>query len=152
MVDTAPTGGWTLTSLTGLFAADPEPLGDVDVAVEGHALRVTMKDRGGLDVLIAASGEQVLASVLMLPADEVPDRAGFERMLLTIHKLIPLSTFGITQVDGRDWYELFGSLSSHSDTAAMVQEVAVLAGNAVDAAEWVQEWVTRGGDRKEQAA
>ncbi len=152
MVDTAPTGGWTLTSLTGLFTADPEPLGDVDVAVEGDALRITIKDRGGLDLLIAASGEQVLASVLMLPADEVPDRAGFERMLLTIHKLIPLSTFGITRVDGRDWYELFGSLSSHSDTAAIVQEVAVLAGNAVDAAEWVQEWVTRGGDRKEQAA
>ncbi len=152
MVDTAPTEGWTISSLTELFAADPEALGDLDVAVSGDALRITLTDRGGLDVLIAASGDQVLASVLMLPAEDVPDRTGFERTLLTVHKLIPLSTFGLTTVDGREWYELFGSLSAHSDPAAMVQEVAVLAANAVDAAEWVQEWVARGGGEEEQTA
>ena len=151
-MDTAPTGGWTLSSLTELFAADPDALGDVDVSVEGDALRVTLTERGGLDVMIAASGDQVLASVLMLPADDMPDRPAFERTLLTVHKLIPLSTFGITPVDGREWFELFGSLSAHSDPAAVVQEVAVLAANAVDAAEWVGEWVARGGDNTEQEA
>lgn len=152
MVDTAPTGGWTLSSLTELFAADPEALGNVDVTVEGDALRVTVTERGGLDVLIAASGDQVLASVLMLPADDVPNRAAFERTLLTVHKLIPLSTFGLTRVDGRDWFELFGSLSAHSDPAAMVLEVSVLAANAVEAAEWVSEWVARGGEQTGEAA
>ncbi len=152
MVDTAPSEGWTLSSLTELFASDPDGLAEVDVSVSGDALRVTLMERGGLDVLIAAAGDQVLASVLMLPADDVPDRAGFERTLLTVHKLIPLSTFGITTVDGREWYELFGSLSAHSDPAAMVHEVAVLAANAVDAAEWVQEWIARGGANEEQAA
>ena len=143
-----PDNGWDLSTLTELFASDPEELGDVDVDVSAGSdvLRVTLKERGDLDVLIAASGEQVLASVLLVAADEVPNREGFERMLLGVHKLIPLSTFGITQVDGADWYELFGSLSAYSDAGALVEEVAVLSANSVDAAEWIGEWIDSGGD------
>ena len=111
-----PPDGWTLASLTELFASDPEALGDVDVEVAGgtDVLRVTLKDRGGLDVLVAASGEQILAGVLLTRADDVPRREAFERFLLSTHKLVPLSTFGITSVNGEEWYELFGALSSRS--------------------------------------
>lgn len=143
-----PAGGWEIASLTGLFASDPEALGDVDVTVEpgSDVLRVTLKERGDLDVLMTVSGDQVLCSVLLTPCDAVPARAQFERRVLSMHKLIPLSSFGITTVGTEDWYELFGALSARSDAEALVQEVAVLATNAVEAAEWIGEWVEAEGD------
>jgi uncharacterized protein YjfI (DUF2170 family) len=143
-----PSGGWDLASLTELFASDPEAVGDVDVDVaEGSdVLQITLKERGGLTVLMAASGEQILCSVLLIPANEVPNREGFDRTVLSVHKLIPLSNFGITTIDGAEWYELFGNLSARSDADALVEEVAVLAANAGDAAEWISEWIAAGGD------
>ena len=143
-----PPGGWDVASLTSLFASDPEQLGDVDVSVEpgSDVLRITLQERGDLDVLMVASGEQVLCSVLLTAADAVPQRALFERRALSMHKLIPLSNFGITHFDGAEWYELFGALSARSDAEALIEEVAVLAANAVDAAEWIGEWIVAEGE------
>lgn len=143
-----PSGGWDIASLTSLFASDPEELGDVDVDVEpgSEVLRITLKERGGLDVLMVASGEQILCSVLLTPCEEVPARSQFERRALSMHKLIPLSNFGISQLDGTEWYELFGALSSRSSAEALIEEVAVLAANAVEAAEWIGEWVEAEGE------
>jgi uncharacterized protein YjfI (DUF2170 family) len=143
-----PSGGWDLATLTELFATDPEALGDVDVDIAegGDVLQITLKERGGLIVLMAASGEQVLCSVALTAADTIPNRAGFERTLLSVHKLIPLSNFGITTIGGGEWYELFGALSARSSADALVEEVAVLAANALDAAEWIAEWIEAGGD------
>lgn len=143
-----PAGGWNIAALTELFASDPDAIGDVDVAVEpgSDVLRVTLKERGDLDVLMTVSGEQVLCSVLLTPCDTLPTRSLFERRLLAVHKLIPLSSFGITTLGETEWYELFGALSAQSDAGALVQEVAVLATNAVEAAEWIGEWIEAEGD------
>ncbi|MDY8110401.1 DUF2170 family protein [Fulvimarina sp. 2208YS6-2-32] len=133
---------WNLASLTELFASDPDELGDVDVSiVEGtDVMRVTLKEKGDLDVLVTASGDQVLASVILVKVADVPRREEFDRMILSTHKLVPLSTFGIASFDGDEWYELFGSLSARSSAHAMIEEVAVLAENAVDAANMIEEW------------
>lgn len=134
---------WTLTSLTQLFAADPAALGDVDVAVPEHGdvLCVTLKEKGNLDVFVTVSGERdILASVLLVPCDEIPHREAFERMALKTHKFVPLSSFGITTLGGKEWYELFGSLSARSSAEMVVEEVAILAANAVDAADMIEEW------------
>jgi uncharacterized protein YjfI (DUF2170 family) len=143
-----PEGGWDIASLTELFASDPQELGDVDVEVvnASEVLSITLKERGGLTVLATASGEQVLCSVLLAEAHSIPRREAFERTLLSVHKLIPLSTFGITPIDGAEWYELFGALSAMSPASALVEEVAVLAANAMDAADWIREWVDAGGE------
>lgn len=134
---------WTLTTLTRLFAADPEALGDVDVIVpeQGDVICVTLKEKGDLNVFVALSGERdVLVSVILVPCKDVPNREAFERMALKTHKLVPLSSFGITTIDGEEWYELFGSLSARSRAETVVEEVAVLAANAVDAARMIEEW------------
>jgi uncharacterized protein YjfI (DUF2170 family) len=143
-----PTGGWDIASLTSLFASDPEELGDVDVSVEpgSDVLRITLKERGELDVLMVASGEQILCSVRLTPCDTIPQRSQFERRALSMHKLIPLSNFGISDYSGTEWYELFGALSSRSSAEALVEEVAVLAANAIEAAEWIGEWVAAEGE------
>ncbi|MCM2449217.1 YjfI family protein [Agrobacterium vitis] len=134
---------WTLTSLTRLFAADPEALGDVDVTVpeSGDVICVSLKDKGDMDVFVAVSGERdILASIVLVPCDDVPNRADFERMVLKTHKFVPLSSFGITVIDGEEWYELFGALSTRSRAETVVEEVAILAANAVDAAVMIEEW------------
>jgi len=143
-----PPGGWDIASLTGLFASDPEALGDVDVDVApgSDVLRITLKERGGLSVLMVSSGEQIICSILLAEAATIPNRERFERTLLSVHKLIPLSTFGITTIEGTEWYELFGGLSARSEAEVLVEEVSVLAANAVDAAEWIGEWIEAGGD------
>lgn len=134
---------WTLTTLTRLFAADPEPLGDVDVSVpdQGDVICVTLKEKGDLDVFVTVSGERdILVSAVLVPCKEVPKREAFERMVLKTHKFVPLSSFGITTIGGEEWYELFGSLSARSRADTIVEEVAILAANAVDAATMVEEW------------
>lgn len=131
---------WNLASLTELFASDPPALGDVDVSVEGDVLRVTLKEKGHLDVFVAAGGDQILASVMLAPAAGVPRREAFERLALRTHKLMALSTFGISVVNGEEWYELFGSLSARSSAEVVVEEIAVLAANAEDAANIIDEW------------
>lgn len=134
---------WTLTTLTRLFAADPDPLGDVDVSVpdQGDVICVTLKEKGDLDVFVTVSGERdILVSAVLLPCKDVPKREAFERMVLKTHKFVPLSSFGITTIGGEEWYELFGSLSARSRGDTIVEEVAILAANAVDAARMVEEW------------
>ena len=143
-----PPTGWDISSLTSLFASDPKELGDVDVSVEpgSDVLRITIKERGHLDVLMVASGEQILCSVLLTPCDSVPQRSHFERRALSVHKLIPLSNFGISEIDGVEWYELFGALSARSSSEALIEEVAVLVANSGQAAEWITEWVDAEGE------
>jgi len=146
-----PKGGWTLSSLTELFASDPEPLGDVDVTVaeDSDVLQLTLKESGDLNVLIAASGDQILMSVALAPASDVLNREAFDRLILRTHKLVPLSTFGLTTIDNTEWYELFGSLSSQSRDEVIVEEAAVLASNALEAAAMINEWIDNGGSTSE---
>ena len=76
---------------------------------------------------LVATDQQILGGV--------SDSAAFNGMLLKTHKLLPLSTFGIRQgPDGRDYYEMFGSLSAGSDLEAIVFEIETLADNAMQVA------------------
>ena len=60
-------------------------------------------------------------------------------MILKTHKLLPLSAFGIRQgPDGKDYYEMFGSLSAGSILASVLFEIETLADNAMKAAEAYQ--------------
>ena len=71
------------------------------------------------------------------------------QLVLRTHKLVPLSTFGLTTIDGAEWYELFGSLSSQSLADVVVEEADVLASNALDAAEMISEWIANDGSTGE---
>jgi uncharacterized protein YjfI (DUF2170 family) len=60
-------------------------------------------------------------------------------MILKTHKLFPLSTFGIqTGPDGKDYYEMFGSLSAGSILESIIFEIETLADNAMQAADAYQ--------------
>ena len=129
---------WTVHSLkTALDGAEMLHPGELTARViEGvePILLVTMHEYGDLPIFVSTSPVQTVVSVILWPVDEQPDQAGFNVFLLKAQKLVPLSNFGITTVEGRDYYELFGEISAVTSLETMIIELRALARNAIDAA------------------
>ncbi len=136
-------GNWTTQSLHQALE-DSGPAGDGEIKVElvegtDPGILITMAEFGDLPVLMSVSGSQILVETLLWPVEEVNDPAAFNTFILKNHKLLPLSTFGIRQgPDGRDYYEMFGSLSAGSILDSVLFEIETLADNAMQAAEAYQ--------------
>ena len=106
--------------------------------VEGAdpGILITMSEFGDLPLLLSVSGSQIIVDTLLWPAEDVEDPAAFNTMILKTHKLFPLSTFGIqTGPDGKEYYEMFGSLSAGSTLESVIFEIETLADNAMQAAD-----------------
>jgi uncharacterized protein YjfI (DUF2170 family) len=129
---------WTAQSLMEALQSAPQlSAGEMTFRlVEGEdpVLVATMGECGGLEIFISAGEQQVAASVLLWPVDEQDDRHAFNEFLLKAQKIVPLSNFGISTVGGRDYYELFGELSTTSSLDDIVTELRTLADNAIEAA------------------
>ncbi len=134
---------WTTESLLeALQQSEPVTAGDIKVDLVDGAdpgILVTMKEFGDLSLLMSVSGSQIIVDTLLWAVEEVDDSAAFNEMILKTHKLFPLSTFGIVVgPDGRDYYEMFGSLSAGSILESVIFEIETLADNALQAAEAYQ--------------
>ena len=130
---------WTTETLyRALAQSAPSEEGAIKVElIEGTdpGILLTMVEFGDLPILMSISGSQIIVDTLLWAVDEVGDTASFNEMILKTHKLFPLSTFGIRQgPDGRDFYEMFGSLSSGSILESVIFEIETLADNAMQAA------------------
>ena len=136
-------GNWTTETLHRALAESEAADEDV-IKVELGAgidpgILVTMAEFGDLPLLMSVSGSQILVETLLWPVDEVKDTAAFNDLILKTHTLLPLSAFGIRQgPDGKDYYEMFGSLSAGSILASVLFEIETLADNAMQAAEAYQ--------------
>ena len=136
-------GSWTTETLCQALAQS-EPAGEGAIEVElvegtDPGILVTMTEFGDLPLLMSVSGSQILVDTLLWPVEEVDNAAAFDAVILKTHKLLPLSTFGIRQgPDGRDYYEMFGSLSAGSILESVLFEIETLADNAMQAAEAYQ--------------
>ena len=135
-MDVAPRA-WTVSSLAEALAG-PDLADEFSVErIEGAepVLRVTMRNQGDLSIFLSVAGEQIVVSTLLWPVDEQANADAFNRFILKAQKLVPLSNFAITEVDGRDYYELIGELSIESSLRMIVLELRVLAENAIAAAD-----------------
>jgi uncharacterized protein YjfI (DUF2170 family) len=132
-------GNWTTETLYEALAQS-EPAGDGAIEMElvegtDPGILITMAEFGDLPLLMSVSGGQILVETLLWPVGEVDDPAAFNEMILKSHKLLPLSTFGIQPgPDGKDYYEMFGSLSAGSILESILFEIETLADNAMQAA------------------
>jgi hypothetical protein len=136
MDDGTPTT-WTIASLADALRA-PEYADEVAVELIDQAepvLRVTMRQHGDLGVFLSIAGEQIVVSTLLWPVDEQEDAPAFNTFILKAQKLVPLSNFAITDLDGRDYYELIGELAVESPLRLIMLELRVLADNAIAAAD-----------------
>ena len=136
-------GNWTTETLhEALSQSESAMEGSINVELVAGidpAILITMSEFGDLPLLLSVSGSQILVETLLWPVDEVKDTAAFNELILKTHKLLPLSTFGIRHgPDGRDYYEMFGSLSAGSILESVQFEIETLADNAMQAAEAYQ--------------
>ncbi len=132
----------TLGLLDALKETAPVKDGEIGVElIEGAdpSLLLTMAEYGDLPIYVSVSGSQIIVDTLLWPVAAVKDTAAFNMMLLRTHKLFPLSTFGITNgPGGKEYYEIFGSLSSGSIFESVLFEIETLADTAIQAVEAYQ--------------
>ena len=134
----AEQGRWTLPSLVEALAA-----AGLDVTVPDggvHAAAVSLPGRPGLSIVAGVDGGEVQFGVLLERVSAVPDRPDFDAALLRANKLLTLSCFGITDVDGEGWYAMFGQMSSASALTEVVEEIEALAANAEEALAMIVDW------------
>ena len=134
VIDTA----WTIPALQEALAETSlvRPGELTAKVIEGAepVLLVTMHEYGDLPIYVSAGPVQMVVSVILWPVDEQEEQARFNEFLLKAQKVVPLSNFGISTVDGRDYYELFGEISSKTTLQTIIIELRTLAENAIDAA------------------
>ncbi|MGP7734842.1 YjfI family protein [Oceanimonas smirnovii] len=93
-------------------------------SLENDSLLITNEE--GLDAFLAVSGEQIIAETLLFPASVVTDAAALNDTILRTHQLFPLTTVGISHINGDDYYIAFGALSSGSKEESVQIEVETL--------------------------
>ncbi|KQR82120.1 hypothetical protein ASG07_10465 [Sphingomonas sp. Leaf343] len=125
---------WTIDGLADALRGLADEFGVDAVTGDEPVLRITMREHGDLAVFLTAAGDQIVVSTLLWPVDEQQDADAFNRFILKAQKLVPLSNFAITEVDGRDYYELVGELATASSIEIIALELRVLADNAISAA------------------
>lgn len=134
---------WTVKSLSQALQESRLPRdGEMTVRVlEGAepVMQITMHEHGDLPIYLSVGADQIVVSALLWPCDEQKDRAAFNEFLLKAQKLVPLSNFGITNVGGRDYYELFGELACKTTLQTVLIELRMLAENAIRAASDLRE-------------
>ncbi|GGO67068.1 YjfI family protein [Bowmanella pacifica] len=111
---------WDLDQLNKLLTQH----NDLVVTRQEDCLLIANSD--GIDAWLAISGEQIIVETLLFCSSEVRDRAALNDEILKTHMLFPLTTVGISQVAGEEYYTAFGALSSQSKAESIVIEVETL--------------------------
>ncbi|MGF1685125.1 YjfI family protein [Photobacterium japonica] len=94
--------------------------------VDANEQTLVLKNEDNIEAFLAVAGEQIVVEVLLFAQDSVKDVNALNDDILRTHKLFPLSTIGINNIDGTSYYVAFGSLSSQSKAESIVIEVATL--------------------------
>jgi uncharacterized protein YjfI (DUF2170 family) len=111
---------WDLNQLETLLADNQ----DLVVTNEDNCLLVANSD--GIDAWLAISGEQILVETLLFAKTEVKNCNALNEEILKTHMIFPLTTVGISQVAGEEYYTAFGSLSSQSKAESIMIELTTL--------------------------
>jgi uncharacterized protein YjfI (DUF2170 family) len=92
-------------------------------------LILTFHQFGDLPVVMAVGEKQILVQAALVERDEFAQPEQIDYRLLTTHKFLPLSTIAIEQINGQDWYVMFGALSQTSPIEHIIEELAELVSN-----------------------
>ena len=111
---------WDLNQLEALFSDNQ----DLVVTREENCLLIANGD--SVDAWLAISGEQIIVESLLFSVNEVKDKTALNEEILKTHMIFPLTTVGISNVAGDEYYTAFGSLSSQSKPESVMIEVQTL--------------------------
>lgn len=142
----APTAAWTARPLFEALQPYLTRYGMAAELIDGAdpTIHIVVDDDGEMDVTMAVSGDQIFVSVPLVTVGDVADVPGLNDACLRMNPINPLSNLGIVrQADGEDVYIVFGELSSRSPVLNVLEEIRVLADNALDAAEAIEPFLVR---------
>lgn len=114
---------WSLEQLAAVFAKNEHWL----THQEPGCLTITNED--GLDAYVAVSGQQIVVESILFAKSQVKNTAALNEEILKTHKLFPLTSVGITQINHEDYYCAFGAISSNTDEASLQVEIETLFNN-----------------------
>ena len=138
---------WTIDTLHSAFAElDVVKNNDIKLTlIQGAepSLSLVMNQFGGLPIIIAIAGDQILVDSVLVYASQVKDPTSFNETVLRSRDLFPLSSIGIeTMPNGETVYNMFGALSAASSLTVIVHEVLTLADNVIRAADAYEDLLT----------
>ncbi len=142
----APAAAWTARPLFEALQPYLTRYGMAAELIDGAdpTIHIVVDDDGEMDVTMAVSGDQIFVSVPLVTVGDVADVPGLNDACLRMNPINPLSNLGIVrQADGEDVYIVFGELSSRSPVLNVLEEIRVLADNALDAAEAIEPFLFR---------
>jgi uncharacterized protein YjfI (DUF2170 family) len=102
---------------------------NISVQVCESSLILTFHEYGDLPVALAVGDKQILVEAALVERNEFDDPSEIDYRLLTTHKYLPLSAIAIDNIQGQDWYVLFGALSTHSKLDVIAEELQELVSN-----------------------
>ena len=129
---------WTIQSLYEALNNDSSDTDFELTLVDGTdpCLVINMTGFGDLPIYLTVSGEQIVADTILWPLSTVKDPVALNEEILRTHKLFPLSTIGLDRFpDEKEYYTIFGALSSTSSLSNIILEIDTLAANAIKASE-----------------
>jgi len=126
---------WTTQELCMSLAAAFGAANVEEIPTADGALQVVLPELGDLGVTIALTDRQLFVSTPLVEAAQVRDRAEFNEGCMRLNPINPLSNLGLTTINGRDTYIVFGELAPDSTLEQLELEIRTLADNAIDAIE-----------------
>jgi uncharacterized protein YjfI (DUF2170 family) len=139
---------WTINSLhSALLELDAVKKKENEIEltlIQGAepSLSLTMREFGGLPIMIAIAGDQILVDSVLVYASQVSDVEAFNDTVLRSRDIFPLSSIGIETINGETVYSMFGALSAASSLTVIVHEVLTLADNVIRAADAYEDFLT----------
>ncbi|MBO6510850.1 MAG: DUF2170 family protein [Roseibium sp.] len=130
---------WTLQGLKSALEQSDSFAGDeiscTISAAQPDVLEVQLRSAGEITLFMTVGETQILTTTVLWPRDLQDDAAAFEAMMLRNHKkLLPLCALSIDNVDGREYYELFGAMSVRSTLNSVETELRTIANSALELA------------------
>ena len=131
---------WEALSTTDLVSHGSATINHLESA---ETLEIVMHEYGDLPLLLTIAGKQMLIEAVLWAVDDVTDPAAFDAAVLRTHKYFPLSTLGVdTFDDGKDYYILFGALSTASLLGNIILEIETLSANVFQAIDAYADFLT----------
>lgn len=121
---------WTLDSLnrelqkSGFFSER-----NVSSQQQSDSIILTFHDFGDLPLVLVVGEKQILIEAALVERHEFENPSDIDYKLLCTHKILPLSTICIENINGTDWYVLFEALSVQSKLIVVIEEVLALVAN-----------------------
>lgn len=94
---------------------------------EGSCISISNDE--GVDAFVYAGDKQIVVETVLFPASAARDQAALNTLILQSHQLVPLTSVGLSNIGGDQYYVAFGALSVGSKEEVVIEEIETLLAN-----------------------